>query len=46
MPVRFEPAEGPGGYGAVLVEIDEKTGKAKRIERFREEVVKLEGVTF
>jgi metallophosphoesterase (TIGR00282 family) len=46
MPVRFEPAEGPGGYGAVLVEIDEKTGKAKRIERFREEVVKLEGVSF
>jgi hypothetical protein len=44
MPVRFEPAEGPGGYGAVLVEIDEKTGRAVKITRFREEVVKLEGV--
>ncbi len=45
MPVRFEPAEGPGGYGAVLIEIDEKTGKALRILRFREEVVRLEGVS-
>ena len=43
MPVRFEPAEGPGGYGAVVVDIDEKTGRAERIIRLREEVVRLEG---
>lgn len=36
MPVRFEPAEGPGGYGAVVVEIDEQTGKSKKIWRYRE----------
>ncbi|MBS1960318.1 MAG: TIGR00282 family metallophosphoesterase [Bdellovibrionales bacterium] len=40
MPVRFEPAEGPGGYGAVVVEVDEKTGKAKEIIRYREAVIK------
>jgi len=40
MPARFEPAEGPGGYGAVLVEVDETTGKATNILRFREEVIK------
>ena len=40
MPVRFEPAEGPGGYGAVVVDIDENTGKARQILRFREEVIK------
>ena len=40
MPTRFEPAEGPGGYGAVLIEIDESTGKATKITRFREEVIK------
>jgi metallophosphoesterase (TIGR00282 family) len=45
MPVRFEPAEGPGGYGAVIVDIDEKSGKATSILRIREEVVKWEGVT-
>jgi metallophosphoesterase (TIGR00282 family) len=39
MPTRFEPAEGPGGYGAVLIEIDEHTGKAVKIKRFREEVI-------
>ena len=44
MPTRFEPAEGPGGYGAVLIDIDEKTGKAKNILRFREEVIKWEGL--
>ena len=37
MPIRFEPAEGPGGYGAVIIDIDEKTGKATSILRFREE---------
>ena len=40
MPVRFEPAEGPGGYGAVIVDIDENTGKAQKITRFREEVIR------
>lgn len=44
MPTRFEPAEGPGGYGAVLIEIDEKTGRAQNIIRFREEVIKWEGL--
>lgn len=39
-PVRFEPAEGPGGYGAVIIDIDEQTGKARSILRLREEVVK------
>jgi metallophosphoesterase (TIGR00282 family) len=42
MPVRFEPAEGPGGYGAVIVEINEATGKATQILRFRETVIKGE----
>lgn len=37
-PVRFEPAEGPGGYGAVLVDIDTSSGKANSILRFRETV--------
>jgi metallophosphoesterase (TIGR00282 family) len=44
MPVRFEPAEGPGGYGAVLVEIDEKTGKSTKILRIREEVIPWRGM--
>lgn len=35
-PARFEPAEGPGGYGAVIVDIDEKTGKSRSILRLRE----------
>src|SRR3954454_12743449 len=38
-PLRYEPAEGPGGYGAVLIEIDEATGKARSIQRFRESVI-------
>lgn len=38
-PFKFEPAEGPGGYGAVLIELDEQTGKARSIQRFRETVV-------
>ncbi len=37
--VRFEPAEGPGGYGAVIVDIDEATGKARSIIRLREVAV-------
>ena len=44
MPARFEPAEGPPGYGAVIVDIDEKTGKATKIVRVREEVIKMDGV--
>jgi metallophosphoesterase (TIGR00282 family) len=39
MPARFEPAEGPGGYGAVVIEIDEKTGRAQKIIRYREETI-------
>jgi metallophosphoesterase (TIGR00282 family) len=38
-PIRYEPAEGPGGYGAVIIEIDERSGKAKSITRLRETVV-------
>jgi metallophosphoesterase (TIGR00282 family) len=37
-PVRYEPAEGPGGYGAVLIDIDEASGKARSIQRFRETI--------
>lgn len=44
MPVRFEPAEGPGGYGAVVVDLDDQTGKAKQIWRYREEVIKGVGM--
>lgn len=44
MPTRFEPAEGPGGYGAVVIDIDEKTGRATSILRFREETIKWEGL--
>ncbi|MBU1027395.1 MAG: TIGR00282 family metallophosphoesterase [Candidatus Margulisbacteria bacterium] len=34
LPERFEPTdEGPGLFNAVLLEIDPKTGKAKKIER-------------
>jgi metallophosphoesterase (TIGR00282 family) len=40
MPARFEPAEGPGGYGAVIIDIDDATGKATKILRLREEVIK------
>ena len=38
-PVRFEPAEGPGGYGAVVIDIDEQSGKARSILRLRETIV-------
>lgn len=34
-PHRFEPAEGQGGYGAVIVDIG-ADGKARAIQRFRE----------
>lgn len=36
-PQRFEPAEGPGGYGAVLIDVD-ATGRASSIQRFREAI--------
>jgi 2',3'-cyclic-nucleotide 2'-phosphodiesterase len=35
-PVRYEPAEGPGGYGAVIIDIDETRGRSRSILRFRE----------
>ena len=38
-PIRYEPAEGPGGYGCVLIDIDESTGTARSIQRFRESVI-------
>jgi len=37
-PVRYEAAEGSGGYGCVIIEIDEETGLARSITRIREEV--------
>lgn len=37
-PVRFEPAEGPGGYSAVIIEISESSGKARSILRLRETI--------
>ncbi len=36
-PVRFEPAEGPAGYGAVVIDLHDETGRARSIQRFREE---------
>jgi 2',3'-cyclic-nucleotide 2'-phosphodiesterase len=38
-PVRFEPADGPGGYGAVLIDVDPGTGRAQKIVRLREAVI-------
>lgn len=38
-PIRYEPAEGPGGYGAVVIDVDENTGRARSILRLREAVV-------
>jgi calcineurin-like phosphoesterase len=35
-PAKYEPAEGPGGYGAVVIDIDEQTGKSRSILRLRE----------
>lgn len=35
---KFEPAEGPGGYGAVIIDIDETSGKARSILRLREAI--------
>lgn len=36
-PQRFEPAEGPGGYGAVIIDVA-ANGQANSITRFREAV--------
>jgi 2',3'-cyclic-nucleotide 2'-phosphodiesterase len=38
-PVRYEPAEGPGGYGAVVIDIEESSGKARSILRLREAII-------
>ena len=38
-PLRYEPAEGPGGYGAVVIDIDENTGRSRSILRLREAVI-------
>ncbi len=38
-PAKYEPAEGPGGYGAVVIDVDEQTGKARSILRLRETVI-------
>ena len=35
-PVRFEPAEGPGGYCAVIIDVSDTNGKARSIQRLRE----------
>jgi metallophosphoesterase (TIGR00282 family) len=34
-PVKYEAAIGPGGYGCVIVDIDELSGKATHIQRIR-----------
>jgi metallophosphoesterase (TIGR00282 family) len=33
MPVRFEVAEGPYQFNAVVIEVDDETGKAESIDR-------------
>ncbi len=38
-PIRYEPADGPGGCGAVVIDIDENTGKSRSILRLREVVM-------
>ncbi|MBC7691434.1 MAG: YmdB family metallophosphoesterase [Methylotenera sp.] len=38
-PIKYEPAEGPGGYGCVIIDIDETTGRSRSILRLREAVV-------
>lgn len=35
-PVKYEAAEGRGGYGCVVIDIDEESGKARSILRLRE----------
>lgn len=38
-PIKAEPAEGQGGYSAVLIDIDEATGLARSIERLHERTI-------
>jgi 2',3'-cyclic-nucleotide 2'-phosphodiesterase len=38
-PIKYEPADGPGGYGAVVIDIDEQSGKSRSILRLREVAV-------
>lgn len=38
-PVRYEPADGHGGYGCVVIEVDERTGKSSSILRLREATI-------
>jgi len=38
-PLKYEPAEGQGGYGCVIIEVDPTTGKALKIRRIREETI-------
>lgn len=37
-PLKYEPAEGPGGYGAVVIDVNESTGRARSILRLRETI--------
>lgn len=37
-PIKYEAAEGPAGYGCVIVDIDEGTGLARSITRIREAI--------
>jgi metallophosphoesterase (TIGR00282 family) len=39
-PVRYEPAEGAGGYSALFMELDEETGRALNVIRLHERVAK------
>ncbi|MGK5084137.1 TIGR00282 family metallophosphoesterase [Bdellovibrionota bacterium FG-1] len=38
-PIKYEPAEGPGGYGCVIIDINETNGQARSILRLRETAV-------
>jgi calcineurin-like phosphoesterase len=38
LPVKYEPAEGPGGYGCVVIDVDEATGRARSILRLRKAI--------
>ena len=38
-PVRYEPAEGRGGYSCVIIDVDESSGKCRSIERLFERVL-------
>jgi metallophosphoesterase (TIGR00282 family) len=44
MPVRLEPARGPAILSAVLLEVDESTGKATRIQRILEREMSEQGL--